>query len=422
LPSPARGAKLPVCHALHHDARARRPRAAAARRSPGAGTLFEYRIEATDGAARAGTLALPHGEVRTPVFMPVGTQATVKTLTPEEVRGLGAQIILGNTYHLYLRPGHELVREMGGLHRFQGWDGPILTDSGGFQVFSLSDINVIEEEGVTFQSHIDGSSHLFTPERVMEIERALGADVIMAFDQCPPGQSSREVATEAYQRTLRWLERCRVRFGQLPAEDPAGPQQTLFPIVQGGIYPDLRRESARGTLDAGDWDGIAIGGLSVGEPKPTMYAMLEAVTPSLPDRLPRYLMGVGYPDDLLEAIGRGVDLFDCVAPTRNGRNGAVWIHGEGQINIKGSRFRADAGPLDPDCDCYTCRTYTRAYLRHLFIAGEALSMRLLSIHNLRFLVSLAERARAAILDGTFHGWSAEWLARYRRARAASGAR
>lgn len=396
--------------------------AAGGRRPPGAGTLFDYRIEATDGAARAGTLDLPHGQVRTPVFMPVGTQATVKTLTPEEVRGLGAQIILGNTYHLYLRPGHELVREMGGLHRFQGWDGPILTDSGGFQVFSLSDINVIEEEGVTFQSHIDGSSHLFTPERVMEIERALGADIIMAFDQCPPGQSSRETATEAYQRTLRWLERCRVRFGQLPAEDPDGPLQTLFPIVQGGIYPDLRKESARATLSAGDWHGIAIGGLSVGEPKPTMYSMLEAVTPELPEGLPRYLMGVGYPDDLLEAIGRGVDMFDCVAPTRNGRNGAVWIHGEGQINIKGNRFRTDAGPLDPDCDCYTCRTYTRAYLRHLFIAGEALSMRLLSIHNLRFLVSLAERAREHIQAGTFHGWSADWLDRYRRARAASGAR
>jgi len=380
------------------------------------GTLFEYAIEGSEGAARAGTLTLPHGQVKTPVFMPVGTQATVKTLTPEEVDGLGAQIILGNTYHLYLRPGHELVRKMGGLHRFQNWHKPILTDSGGFQVFSLSDINRIEEQGVTFQSHIDGSRHLFTPERVMEIERDLGADVIMAFDQCPPGQSSREVATEAYERTLRWLERCRKRFLELPGEDPEGPVQTLFPIVQGGIYPDLRVASARATLDAGDWDGIAVGGLSVGEPKPTMYGMLDAVMPALPDRLPRYLMGVGYPDDLLEAIGRGVDMFDCVAPTRNGRNGAVWTHAEGQVNIKGNRFREDAGPLDPDCDCYTCRTYTRAYLRHLFIAGEGLSMRLLSIHNLRFLVSLAERAREKILTGGYAAWSAEWLARYRAAR------
>jgi queuine tRNA-ribosyltransferase len=353
--------------------------------------------------------------------MPVGTQATVKTLAPEEVEALGAQIILGNTYHLYLRPGHETVREMGGLHRFQGWKRPILTDSGGFQVFSLSDINRIEEEGVTFQSHIDGSHHLFTPERVMEIERALGADIIMAFDQCPPGQSSREVATEAYERTLRWLARCRARFARLPEEDPEGPAQTLFPIVQGGIYPDLRAASARGTLAEGDWHGIAIGGLSVGEPKPTMHAMLEALEPELPARLPRYLMGVGYPDDLLEAIARGVDMFDCVAPTRNGRNGAVWLAGEGQVNIKQRRFLADAGPLDPDCDCYTCRTYTRAYLRHLFVAGEALSMRLLSIHNLRFLVRLAWEARERIERGEFASWSADWLARYRAARAA-GAR
>jgi queuine tRNA-ribosyltransferase len=401
-----------------------RPRAArrGGTRDTGSRPLFEYRIQGTEGAARAGTLTLPHGEVKTPVFMPVGTQATVKTLTPEEVEGLGAQIILGNTYHLYLRPGHELVRGMGGLHRFQGWKKPILTDSGGFQVFSLSDINRIEEEGVTFQSHIDGSRHLFTPERVMEIERALGADVIMAFDQCPPGQSSREVATEAFERTLRWLERCRRRFAELPAEDPQGPEQTLFPIVQGGIYPDLRVASARATLQAGDWNGIAIGGLSVGEPKPTMYGMLDAVMPELPGRLPRYLMGVGYPDDLLEAIGRGVDMFDCVAPTRNGRNGAVWIHGEGQVNIKGNRFRDDAGPLDPECDCYTCRTYSRAYLRHLFIAGEGLCMRLLSIHNLRFLVSLAGRAREKILAGEFAPWSAEWLARYRAARANAGTR
>ena len=402
-PSP----KLPAC------------RSPITHRSRGIGPLFEFRIEATEGAARAGTLTLPHGEVKTPVFMPVGTQATVKTLTPEETEGLGAQIILGNTYHLYLRPGHDLVREMGGLHRFQGWNRPILTDSGGFQVFSLSDINTIEEEGVTFQSHIDGSKHLFTPERVMEIERALGADIIMAFDQCPPGQASRELATEAYQRTLRWLERCRQRFAQLPAEGPEGPTQTLFPIVQGGVHPDLRVASARGTLQAGDWDGIAIGGLSVGEPKPKMHAMLEALQPELPERLPRYLMGVGYPDDLLEAIGRGVDMFDCVAPTRNGRNGAVWIEGEGQANIKGNRFRHDAGPLDPECDCYTCRTYTRAYLRHLFIAGEGLSMRLLSIHNLRFLVRLGERARAAIQAGSFTSWSAEWLARYHGARAAA---
>jgi queuine tRNA-ribosyltransferase len=398
LPLPRRPAKLPGYGRRHASA--------------GGGPLFEFEIHATEGAARAGTLTLPHGEVRTPVFMPVGTQATVKTLTPEEVEGLGAQIVLGNTYHLYLRPGHGVVREMGGLHRFQGWRGPILTDSGGFQVFSLSDISTIGEEGVTFRSHIDGSPHLFTPEGVMEIERALGADVIMAFDQCPPGQSSREVATEAYQRTLRWLERCRRRFAELPAEDPEGPLQTLFPIVQGGVYPDLRRASARATLEAGDWDGIAIGGLSVGEPKPVMHAMVEALQPELPARLPRYLMGVGYPDDLLEAIARGIDMFDCVAPTRNGRNGAVWIAGEGQVNIKQRRFLTDPGPLDPECGCYTCRGYTRAYLRHLFVAGEGLSMRLLSIHNLHFLVSLAATARERIEAGDFAAWSRAWLDRF----------
>jgi queuine tRNA-ribosyltransferase len=380
--------------------------------------VFDFQIHAAEGAARAGTLTLPHGEVRTPVFMPVGTQATVKTLTPEEVEGLGAQIILGNTYHLYLRPGPDVVRTMGGLHGFQNWHRPILTDSGGFQVFSLSDISTIGEDGVEFQSHIDGSRHLFTPERVMEIERALGADIIMAFDQCPPGQSSREVATEAYERTLRWLDRCRVHFDGLRREDGRPDAQTLFPIVQGGIHPELRVASARATLAAGDWHGIAIGGLSVGEPKPQMHRMLEALEPELPTRLPRYLMGVGYPDDLLEAIGRGVDMFDCVAPTRNGRNGAVWIAAEGQVNIKQRRFLTDAGPLDPECGCYTCRTYTRAYLRHLFTAGEALSMRLLSIHNLHFLVNLATTARQKIIEGGFAGWSRAWLERFHAGNAA----
>ncbi|HEU0015598.1 MAG TPA: tRNA guanosine(34) transglycosylase Tgt [Longimicrobium sp.] len=406
MPGHPRSPKLPVCQTVGADP------------GQGGGPLFEFEIQGTDGAARAGTLALPHGPVRTPVFMPVGTQATVKTMTPAEVEALGAQIILGNTYHLYLRPGHELVRAMGGLHGFQGWRRPILTDSGGFQVFSLSDINTIEERGVTFQSHIDGSRHLFTPERVMEIERALGADIVMAFDQCPPGQSSREVAAEAYQRTLRWLERCRARFGALPAEDPEGPRQALFPIVQGGIYPDLRLASARGTLAAGDWHGVAIGGLSVGEPKPVMHEMLETLQPALPPGLPRYLMGVGYPDDLLEAIARGVDMFDCVAPTRNGRNGAVWIAAEGQVNIKHNRFRDDAGPLDPECDCMTCRTFSRAYLRHLFVAGEALSLRLLSLHNVRFLVRLGELAREHVLQGDYASWSRAWLDRFHAGRAA----
>ncbi len=345
--------------------------------------------------------------------MPVGTAATVKTLTPEEVEGVGATIILNNAYHLFLRPGHEVVRELGGLHRFQNWDRPILTDSGGYQVFSLADIRTISDEGATFQSHIDGSRHLFTPERVMEIERALGADVIMAFDHCPPGQADRGLAEEASRRTLDWLARCRDRFAALKMEDPAGPEQSLFPIVQGSTFADLRRQAARDTLAIGDWDGIAIGGLSVGEAKTTMYEVLEAIEPEMPRSIPRYLMGVGYPDDLIEAIGRGVDMFDCVAPTRNGRNGSVWTHAEGRLNIKRARYRNDAGPLDPDCGCYTCRTYTRAYLRHLFISGEWLSMRLLTIHNLRFLIELAEHAREAIIAGRYASWSRDALAELR---------
>ena len=380
--------------------------------------MFEFQIESTDGAARTGTLHVPHGSVETPVFMPVGTMATVKTLSPDEVESLGAEIILNNTYHLYLRPGHEVVREMGGLHRFQGWKRPILTDSGGFQVFSLSDIRTISDEGVVFTSHIDGSRHLFTPERVMEIERALGADVIMAFDQCPPGQAERSLAEEASGRTLDWLARCRATFTELRRTDPDGPEQTLFPIVQGGVYPDLRVDTARAVVEMGAWDGIAIGGLSVGESKPVMYEMLEVLQPELPERLPRYLMGVGYPDDLIEAIGRGVDMFDCVAPTRNGRNGAVWVRGEGQVNIKAARFKTDPSPVDPRCDCYTCRNFTRAYLRHLFVAGEWLSMRLLSLHNVYFLIDVVAQAREAIREGRYQSWSAEWLAEFRAGRAA----
>ncbi len=347
--------------------------------------------------------------------MPVGTQGSVKTLISDELKELGAEIILANTYHLYLRPGHEIVREMGGLHEFQQWDRPMLTDSGGFQVFSLGDIRTIEEEGVTFKSYIDGSRHLFTPERVMEIEKALGADVIMAFDNCPPGSVDRGVAAAASEQTLRWLSRCRDHFQRITNESEA-PAQTLFPIVQGAIYPDLRVDAARATLGMGDWDGIAIGGLSVGEAKPRMYGVLETLEPELPSRLPRYLMGVGYPDDLLEAIGRGVDMFDCVAPTRNGRNGTVWVTGEGQVNLKAARHRSDPGPLDPDCDCFTCRTYSRAYLRHLLVSGEWLSMRLLSIHNLHFLVSLAARSREAIREGEFSSWSSDWLERFRAGR------
>jgi queuine tRNA-ribosyltransferase len=376
--------------------------------------VFEFQLAHTDGAARAGSLRLPHGTVETPAFMPVGTQATVKTVSRDELLDIGAGIVLANTYHLYLRPGHELIRDLGGIHRFMNWPRPVLTDSGGFQVFSLGETRTLTEEGVVFQSHVDGSRHLFTPERVMEIQRAIGADVIMAFDECPPGQSSRAIAEEAHERTLRWLERCRTRFEALRAD--GGPAQTLLPIIQGSVFPDLRIDAVRRVRALGDWQGIAVGGLSVGEPKPAMYAVLDALEPELPATWPRYLMGVGYPDDLIEAIRRGIDLFDCVAPTRNGRNGTAWVEEEGQVNAKAARFRADERPLDPACDCYTCRTYTRAYIRHLVVAGEHLALRLLSLHNLRFLVRLAERARAEIRAGTFAAWSDHWLARFRDGR------
>jgi queuine tRNA-ribosyltransferase len=380
--------------------------------------MFGYEVTHEDGPARVGRFTLPHGVVQTPAFMPVGTQATVKTVSHEELRGIGAEIMLSNTYHLYLRPGHEVVEQLGGIHRFMAWDRPVLTDSGGFQVFSLSGTNRIREEGVLFQSHVDGSRHLFTPERVMEVQHALGADIIMAFDECPPGQSSREVAASAHERTLRWLDRCTRRFGELQAEHGTHDRQVMLPILQGSVYADLRIEAARRTLDAGEWKGIAIGGLSVGEPKPRMYEVLEALQPELPARLPRYLMGVGYPDDLVEAIRRGIDMFDCVAPTRNGRNGTAWVMDDGQVNARAARYRTDERPLDPTCDCLTCRTYTRAYIRHLVAAGEQLGMRLLSLHNLRFLVRIAEDARAAIREGRLESWADEWLRRFRGGAAA----
>lgn len=378
--------------------------------------MFDFEVSATAGAARVGRLTLPHGVVNTPVFMPVGTQATVKTLSPHEVEGTGAEILVANTYHLFLRPGAAVVRTMGGLHEFMNWRGPILTDSGGFQVFSLAKINKIQDEGVVFNSHIDGSRHLFTPENVMETQHALGADIIMAFDECPPGQSTHAAADEAHQRTLRWLERCGARFAAL-WDDGRARTQTLFPILQGSVFADLRRDAARRVLAMGDWHGIAIGGLSVGEPKPRMWEMLEVLEPELPAHMPRYLMGVGYPDDLLEAIGRGFDMFDCVAPTRNGRNGTAWVTADGQVNAKAARFKVDPAPLDPACDCYTCRNFTRAYLRHLIVAEEILAQRLLALHNIRFLVNLAQTARARIAAGDFYSWSRAWLEQFRGAKA-----
>ena len=373
--------------------------------------MFELSVAATAGAARAGTLQLPHGIVQTPAFMPVGTHGVVRGLHPDDVRRAGAQIILGNTYHLHLRPGEQVVRAMGGLHRFTTWDRPMLTDSGGFQVFSLETLRTIAEDGVEFQSHIDGTWRTITPERAVEIQWALGADVAMQFDHVVPGQSSHALAREGMERSLRWLERCRATHAALASEAGEPVRQTLWPIVQGGTHDDLRRASIDGILAGGEWTGVAIGGLSVGEPKPVMHRVLEGLEPVLPRNLPRYLMGVGFPADLLEGIARGVDLFDCVAPTRNGRHGTAWVT-TGRVNVRSAASRTSEAPLDPECDCETCATFSRAYLRHLFVVGDMLGLRLVSIHNVRFLIRLAEQARARILDGTFDGWSRDWLHRH----------
>jgi len=369
---------------------------------------FGFRVEASQGAARAGRLALPHGEVLTPAFMPVGTYGTVRGLHPDEVERAGAQIILGNTYHLHLRPGEETVRALGGLHRFSTWPRPMLTDSGGFQVFSLSGLRTISEDGVEFTSHLDGSVRRLTAESSMEIQWALGADVAMAFDHVVPGQASRELATEGMEQTLRWLARCRRRHAELA---DGGARQTLWPIVQGGVHEDLRRRSLEGTLAQGPWTGVAIGGLSVGEPKPVMHRVLESLAGGLPAERPRYLMGVGFPDDLVEGIARGVDLFDCVAATRNGRHGSAWTE-RGKLNIRKAEHRASEEPLDSGCDCATCARFSRGYLRHLFVAEEMLGLRLVSLHNVRFLLRVGEQARQAILEGRFDRWSEAWLRRY----------
>lgn len=342
--------------------------------------------------------------------MAVGTLATVKALDPDDLRALGARMILANAYHLHLRPGDDVVREMGGLHAFMGWSGPILTDSGGFQVFSLEGLRTVSEDGVEFRSHIDGSLHTFTPESVMRIQRNLGADVIMQFDHVIPGQSDEPAARDASERSLRWLARCAAEVASWPAGDSGAPQ-ALFPIVQGGIHEHLRRSAARAIRDAGEWAGIGIGGLSVGESKPDMYRMLEVVDGELPRGRPRYLMGVGFPEDLVEGVRRGVDLFDCVAPTRMGRNGAAFTR-DGRINIKRAEFRTDPRPLDDGCDCSACRRFTRAYLRHLYVSDEILGHRLLSLHNVHFLVRLMRDARANVRDGTIEAWSRDWLARY----------
>ena len=373
-----------------------------------------FSLETVTGRARAGRFSLVGAVVDTPAFMPVGTAGTVKGVSPEELAAAGASMVLANTYHLYLRPGADVVGELGGLHDFMRWRGPILTDSGGYQVFSLAGTRDIDDDGVTFRSHIDGSSHRFTPEGVMDIQRRLGGDVIMAFDECAPGGVTREQAARANRRTATWLERCRSRF-EATHGDALRPQ-ALFPVLQGNVYDDLRAEQLEAALALGDWPGFGIGGLSVGEAKEDMWRTLELLDELMPRDRPRYLMGVGYPDDLLEAIARGCDMFDCVAPTRNARHGTAWTREEGQINLKGARFRLDRNPIDPGCDCYACRGYDRAYIRHLLVLGERFGHRLVSIHNLRFLLGLAHASRRRIRDGTFTGWVRSWLDRYRAAR------
>ncbi len=371
--------------------------------------MFEFELNATDERARAGRLRLPHGIVETPAFMPVGTLGAVRGLHPLEVERAGAQIILGNTYHLHLRPGEEVVRTMGGLHRFTTWPRPMLTDSGGFQVFSLATLRKIAEEGVEFTSHVDGSRRFLTPESAMEIQYALGADIAMAFDHVVPGGADRSLAEEGMKRSLRWLERCRIRHQALTADGL--DRQTLWPIIQGGTFDDLRRQSLEGTLTLGDWTGTAIGGLSVGEPKPVMHRILDELEPGLPRDRPRYLMGVGFPEDLVEGIARGVDLFDCVAATRNGRHGSAWTM-QGRVNIRKAAHRTADEPLDPTCDCETCQRFSRSYLRHLFVAEEILGLRLVALHNIRFLIRIGEQARMAILEGRFQNWRREWHAAY----------
>ncbi len=363
---------------------------------------FTLHKRAADSLARLGTVHTPHGDIQTPCYMPVGTQATVKSLTPEAVKDVGAQIILSNTYHLHLRPGEDLVKEAGGLHRFMNWDRPILTDSGGFQVFSLSALRKITEEGARFRSHIDGSPRFLSPETVMQIENDLGADIIMQFDECCPYPTDRLTAESAMLRTLRWAERCKKAH--------ARDDQALFGIVQGAFERDLRIESARALADM-DFPGYGIGGLSVGEPKPIMYELLEAVTPELPQDKPRYLMGVGTPDCLLEGVLRGVDMFDCVLATRIARNGTTFTT-DGRLVVKNAQYARDFGPLDAQCDCYCCRNYSRAYLRHLFKAEEMLGATLLSIHNLRFLLRLMERVREAIANDTLPQLVRGFYARY----------
>jgi len=364
---------------------------------------YELIKECKQSGARLGKLHTPRGVINTPIFMPVGTAATVKAMTPEELKDLNAEIILSNTYHLYLRPGHELIEKAGGLHKFMNWDRPILTDSGGFQVFSLGDLRKISEEGVEFRSHIDGSKHFLSPEKATEIQNALGSDIMMAFDECAPYPADHDYVKKSLERTTRWAKRCK--------EAHKNPdRQALFGIVQGGMYRDLREQSVKELLEL-DFPGYSVGGLSVGEPKELMNEVLDYTVPLLPKDKPRYLMGVGSPDALIDGVIRGIDMFDCVLPTRIARNGTC-MTSEGQLVIKNAKHTEDFGPLDPECTCYTCQNYSRAYLRHLFKAKEILSSRLLTIHNLHFLINLMKDVRQAIMEDRLLDFQKEFMAKY----------
>jgi len=369
---------------------------------------FDFKLTKKDlhSKARLGKITTPHGQIATPVFMPVGTQATVKAMTPEELKDIGVEILLSNTYHLYLRPGHELIREMGGLHQFMHWDRPILTDSGGYQVFSHNELRKIKEEGVYFQSHLDGSKHFLSPEKVMEIQEALGADIIMCLDECTPYPATRDYTITSMELTHRWASRCKERLGQGARGGKGQEKQALFGIVQGGMFQDLRKQSAE-EITKISFDGYAIGGLSVGEDKVLMYEMVDAAIPYLPDDKPRYLMGVGTPEDLVEGVARGVDMFDCVMPTRNARNGTLFTK-QGKLGIRNAQYANDHKPVEDDCGCYTCRNYSRAYLRHLFVANEILAARLGTTHNLYYYTNLMWGMRKAIEEDRFGEFKKEF--------------
>ncbi len=359
--------------------------------------MIRFSLRATNGSARSGTVETGRGVIHTPAFMPVGTAGTVKAMSPEELRGIGAEIILCNTYHLSLRPGHEVIESLGGLHAFMNWPGPILTDSGGFQVYSLAALRKVEDDGVFFRSHLDGSTHFLGPDEAMRIQWALGSDIAMVLDDCPPYPASYEYAMTSVFRTIKWAARC---------AEMKRAGQALFGIAQGGFYEDLRRKSIE-ELRAIGFDGYAVGGISVGEPKEEMHRMIRFTAPLLPEDKPRYLMGIGDLGDVLKAVGAGFDLFDCVMPTRNARNGTLFTS-RGRVSIKREEFKADRSPLDPDCDCYTCRNYSRGYLRHLFLSREILSMRLNTIHNLSFYLRFFRGMRESIEDGTFGSFREKW--------------